>query len=113
MGSREFGLSLHPRPGPPAAASYLQHQRLRGPRREAHTVGRVAQQAVEVGLAVEEAEEDAQEVLDIAHVLKDAQQGLVVQLGCPGLHGVAGRRKARSLRAPPGLRPKATSGALR
>lgn len=99
MGETEAGSGWAPPPPPPPGPGlpsprYLQHQGLRRPGREAHSVGRVAQQAVEVGLAVEKAEEHAQEVLDVAYVLEDAQQGLVVQLGCPGLHGVAGRRDA-------------------
>lgn len=89
--------------------SHLQHQGLRGPRREAHAVRRVAQQAVEVGLAVEKAEEHAQKVLNIAHVLQDAQQGLVIKLSSPGLHGSA-TRGTRTQWAPPHTGRLATSG---
>lgn len=88
---------------------HLQHQGLRGPGREAHAVRRVAQQTVEVGLAVEKAEEHAQKVLDIAHVLQDAQQGLVIKLSSPGLHGSAARG-TRTQWAPPHTGQLAPSG---
>ena len=73
----------HLTPSFPPTARYLQHQRLRSPRGKAHAVRRVAQQAVEVRFAVEEAEKHTQKVLNVAHVLQDAQQGLIVQLGRP------------------------------
>lgn len=75
---------------PPGPRRYLQGHGLRRAGREAQAVPGPQEEPIEVGLAVEETEEDAQEFLHVADMLQDAQKCLVVHVSERGLHGGPG-----------------------